>query len=189
MTYVGRLKDYKSIDLLIKAFARVVKEIPGARLQIAGDGDEHKTLIRLATKLQLSDVISFSGKVSEDEKLSILQSAWVFVNPSMMEGWGITTIEANACGTPVVASDVPGLRDSVRAGETGFLVPYGQTEMLSEKIVLLLSDNQLRKALAHNAVQWAKNFDWQKSSDRFIDIVANSHASAPGYNTRFVSPT
>ena len=89
-----------------------------------------------------------------------------------IEGWGITTIEANACGTPVIASDVSGLRDSVRDGETGLLVPYGDTGALAEKIILVLVDGTLRKILSRYAIVWSQNFEWSKSSQKFIEAIS-----------------
>lgn len=181
VSYVGRLKEYKSVDLLLKAFAKIVARLPDARLVIAGDGEELDSLKRLATKLKISAYVSFRGKVSEEEKRDIMRASWVAVNPSMMEGWGITTIEANACGTPVVASDVPGLRDSVRNGETGLLVPYGDVDALAENIEKLLQDPVLRVVLAAKAVAWAANFEWKKSSDAFLRLVTRSVGSALNY--------
>jgi glycosyltransferase involved in cell wall biosynthesis len=100
-----------------------------------------------------------------------MQRAWVFVNPSMMEGWGITTIEANACGTPVVASDVPGLRDSVQNPHSGFLVPHGNSQILGEKILQLLEDGALRSRMTANALKWANQYDWDSSASKSIRIL------------------
>src|SRR6185369_15768798 len=97
--YLGRLKAYKSIDVLIKAFSIVVNKNPRSRLIIAGSGEEESNLKRLVRELNIKSKVQFVGKVSESDKVSLLQKAWVFVNPSFMEGWGITTVEANACGT------------------------------------------------------------------------------------------
>jgi glycosyltransferase involved in cell wall biosynthesis/O-antigen/teichoic acid export membrane protein len=168
--YLGRLKAYKSVDVLVRAFQRASGELRGAQLWIAGSGEEEKKLKELADRLGLQNNVKFLGKVSEREKVSLMQRAWVFVNPSMMEGWGITTIEANACGTPVVASDVPGLRDSVHNPHTGFLVPHGDTQQLGEKIHDLLVRQDLRSVMSRNAVEWAKQFNWDLSSQKGLDL-------------------
>ncbi|KKU81824.1 MAG: Glycosyltransferase, group 2 family protein [Parcubacteria group bacterium GW2011_GWA1_47_8] len=181
VSYVGRLKEYKSVDVLLRAFVKILVTFPEARLIVAGDGDELGALKRLAAKLNISVHVSFRGKVSEEEKRDIMRSSWVVVNPSMMEGWGLTTIEANACGTPVVASDVPGLRDSVRDGETGILVPYGDAHVLAREITRLLEDPVLRVVLAAKAVAWAANFEWQKSSDAFLRLLSRSVGSVLNY--------
>lgn len=172
ISYVGRLKDYKSVDVLIKAFAKIIVAAPAAQLIIAGDGDERGKLLRLISKLELCESVSLLGKVSEEEKRDIMRRSWVFVNPSMMEGWGITTIEANACGTAVVASDVPGLRDSVADGRTGILVPYGNIDLMAKKIIAMIGDRSFLNDLMKNGIDWASNFDWQKISEKFINIVS-----------------
>jgi D-inositol-3-phosphate glycosyltransferase len=89
----------------------------------------------------------------------------------MMEGWGITTIEASACATPVVASDVPGLRDSVQNPHTGFLVEHGEAALFAEKIIVLLEDEDLRKRIGVNGYLWAQNFDWNMTSKKFLEAV------------------
>ena len=92
------------------------------------------------------DRVEFTGFVSEERKVDLLQEMWVKVNPSFKEGWGLTVVEANACGTPVVASDVPGLRDAIRDGETGLLYPYGNLAALAERVARMLRDEPLREA-------------------------------------------
>lgn len=183
VSYVGRLKDYKSVHLLIQAFARIIQKVPETSLIIAGDGDEKIRLVKLASRLGLADKIHFYGKVTEARKLEIMRASWVFVNPSMMEGWGITTIEANACGTPVVASDVPGLRDSVKDGETGLLSPYGDIDALAEKITSLLLNGHLRDKLAAKAIVWSKQFAWDKSSEIFLRNISGTPLRTANYET------
>src|SRR5690606_29225307 len=114
--YLGRLKRYKGVDLIIKAFARL--GAPSARLMIAGGGDHRPALEALVRSLDLGERVEFLGFISEEEKLRLLRSVWALVFTSPKEGWGITNLEAAACSTPVVASDSPGLRESVRDGET-----------------------------------------------------------------------
>ena len=164
--YLGRLKAYKSVDVLIRSFEKVLLEVPNARLVIAGGGEDEFRLRAVSEKLGLGEQVEFLGKVSDVEKLALLQQAWVFVNPSMMEGWGITTIEANACGVPVVASDVPGLRESVRADKTGLLVAHGDVAELATAISTLLSQNKTRERMAKNALAWANEFDWDASASK-----------------------
>ncbi len=186
VSYVGRLKEHKSVHLLIEAFAKVVSVVPEAQLIIAGDGEEEKRLKRLAKKFELSEAVTFRGKVTEEEKRDIMRESWVFVTPSLVEGWGITTIEANACGTPVIASDVPGLRDSVRNEETGILVPYGDIELLAQVIERVLTRKTTRESLSKKAIRWAENFEWNKSSARFIEIVSNRGEAPKVYEVSVV---
>lgn len=102
-----------------------------------------------------------------------MQQAWVFANPSSMEGWGITSIEANACGTPVVASNVPGLRDSVRNPHTGYLVEYGNPAAFAEKIDLLISNTKQRQFMEQESLDWAAKFDWNQQAEKALEVLLN----------------
>ena len=172
--YFGRVKKYKRLNYLIKAFKYIKEKIPEAQLVIAGKGDNYKELIELSKELGIFDSINFVGEVSEEEKVKLLQKAWVFVTPSEKEGWGITVIEANACGTPCIAYDVPGLRDSIINGKTGILVKEdGNIKALAEAIVKILLDEELREKLSKNAIEWAKRFSWDRSAEEFEKVIKN----------------
>jgi cellulose synthase/poly-beta-1,6-N-acetylglucosamine synthase-like glycosyltransferase/glycosyltransferase involved in cell wall biosynthesis/O-antigen/teichoic acid export membrane protein len=172
--YVGRLKPYKSLDVLIRAFQTVSKQVPEAKLLIAGSGEQESWLKEFVRDLDMDKVIEFRGRVSDAEKVRLMQEAWVFANPSMMEGWGITTIEANACGTPTVAANVPGLRDSVQNPTTGFLVPHGNSNALADAVLEIIGNEKLRQEMGREATEWAKQFDWSKTSGTFFSIIAGS---------------
>ena len=169
--YLGRLKAYKSIDVLVTAFTQVLAAFPDANLVIAGEGEERHHLERLVKQLGIEDRTHFTGRVTEEQKIQLLQNAWVMVNPSFMEGWGITTIEANACGTPVVAADVPGLRDSVRDMETGYLVPHGDTQGFAGRIIAIVHNQLLREELAERSVAWAQEFAWSLKGKMFLQAI------------------
>ncbi|MCD5383154.1 glycosyltransferase family 4 protein [candidate division WOR-3 bacterium] len=168
---LGRIKKYKCLDNLLFAMRDVLSRIPEARLTIIGTGDYLPNLVRLTEKLNLTNSVKFTGFISEQEKRRILQTAWVVANTSIKEGWGITNIEANACGTPVVASDSPGLRDSVVDGKTGFLVRHGDVGALSNKIIEILQDKTLRERLSQNAIQWASQFSWDRSAKDMLALI------------------
>jgi glycosyltransferase involved in cell wall biosynthesis len=169
--YVGRIKRYKSIDHLVRAAKIVFARFPNARLEIAGTGDYLNPLVALVQQLGMADRVRFRGYVSEKEKVGILRRAHVVVNTSSKEGWGVTVIEANACGTPVIASDVPGLRDAVVDGKTGFLVPYGDISAFADKITEVLSDTALRAELSRGAMEWAKRFNWDDSAAATLRVI------------------
>ncbi|MEK7571568.1 MAG: glycosyltransferase [Patescibacteria group bacterium] len=171
--YLGRLKEYKQIDVLIKAFAKVVKNHPSAKLSLVGTGESHDALVTLVKKLEIEESIHFVGKVSESEKTDLFGQSWVAVQPSRVEGWGITVIEANACGTPVIASKVNGLQDSVVNGKTGMLVESGNVDQFAATMEMLIIDTPFRQQLSEGAERWATNFSWQKSSDEFYEIIGN----------------
>lgn len=173
IAYVGRLKQYKNIDTVIRAMPSILEKVPRATFTIAGEGEEMLELQKLTKKLGLEKVITFSGKITEAEKHKLFSSAWVVVQPSMVEGWGITVIEANASGTPVIASNVKGLRDSVVHGKTGILVQAKSEEEFATAITEILANQQLRTQLSSAALKWSKNFDWDESADHFRDILEN----------------
>lgn len=169
--YVGRIKRYKSVDHLIKAFVIVKRHIPDSQLVIVGDGDTIPELQQLTSELGIADCTEFTGFVDQETKVKILQKCYVVVNPSIKEGWGLTVIEANACGTPTVAADVPGLRDSVKNGETGFLYPYGDIEQCARYIMTLLQNEDIRTKITTQAIQWAAQFSWDTAADKTLSII------------------
>lgn len=177
IVYFGRLKKYKSIDHVITALATVRETIPEARLEILGTGDERPELERLVSTLGLSDSVAFHGFVSDADKARFLSKAHVVVNSSIKEGWGITNIEANACGTPVISADVPGLRDSVRNGESGLLYPYGDVATLAKMLTRIMVDQNERQRLSEGAVAWASTFTWERSAREMLGLCERTVAS------------
>jgi glycosyltransferase involved in cell wall biosynthesis len=133
VVFVGRLRKYKGAQILLRAFARVARRVPDATLEIVGDGPYRSRLEEIARERSIQDRVRFLGATSQADKVAALNRAMVLAAPSPKEGWGLTVIEANACGTPVVASRSPGLVESVRDGETGFLVTHGDVEALSRR--------------------------------------------------------
>ena len=160
--YLGRLKRYKGIDVAIRSFAEAA--IPDATLEIAGAGDHRPALERLAASLDLGRRARFLGRISESDKVSLLRRAWALVFASPKEGWGITNLEAAACGTPVVASNSPGIRESVRDGETGFLVPHGDTAAFAAALRRIAGSPGLVGTLGANARTFAESFTWERAA-------------------------
>jgi glycosyltransferase involved in cell wall biosynthesis len=162
--YVGRLKRYKGVDAALHALARARRTRGDLVLQVAGQGDDRSRLERLAARLGLAGAVRFLGFVSEEEKRRLLREAWAVVFPSPKEGWGISNVEAAACGTPAVASDSPGLRESVRHGETGFLVPHGDEEALATRMLALAADSGLVGRLGSRAREFATGLTWEAAA-------------------------
>lgn len=171
LVYVGRLRRYKQIDIALRAFALARRRVPGARLALVGRGDDQERLERLARRLGIADAVAFTGFVPEAEKVRWLHRAAALVYPSPREGWGISTLEAAACGTPVVASDSDGLRDAVRHGETGFLVPHRDAAAWADRMVALLTDAALRDRLGAAGREWARRFTWDGQAARMQGII------------------
>ena len=160
--YVGRLKKYKGVDLLIRAFARL--QHPTAVLEIAGAGDYRPALERLAASLDLGAQVRFLGFVTEEEKLALLRRSWAVALASPKEGWGLTNVEAAACGTPVVASNSPGIRESVRDGVTGFLAPHGDVAALAAAFARLAGSVELVQTMGTAARAFAESFTWERTA-------------------------
>jgi glycosyltransferase involved in cell wall biosynthesis len=169
--YLGRIKKYKSIQHLIKAFSTVKDRVPGVRLMVVGTGDYLNQLQALAQSLGVSGDVEFPGFVSTEDKVERMRRAHVAVLPSLKEGWGLTNIEASSVGTAVVAADSPGLRDSVLDGQTGFLYEYGNIEQFAQKLSLVLTDHSLRSKLEQEGRKWAASFDWDVAARKFEQLL------------------
>lgn len=172
IVYVGRIKRYKNIDHLIKAMKHIIdaNQLNGVKLTIAGKGS-FTELKNLAAELGLNDEVEFLGEVTEKEKVALLNKAWVYVTASSREGWGLTVIEANACGTPAIAYNVPGLRESIIDGQTGLLVQNVNEKALAAAIMQLLQNDHLRHSLSENALKYAKEFSWDKTANEFMNVL------------------
>jgi len=168
---IGRLKKYKRFDLVLKAFRILCDQDSETHLLVIGDGDYIGNLKKLAASLGIQARVRFTGHATARQKVRFLRGARFVVNTSPKEGWGLTNIEAQACGVPVVASNSPGLRESVRDGETGLLVPHGDVDTLSHTMKRLLTDDSLRSRLSAAALVWAKGFSWDKSADETIELI------------------
>ena len=176
--YLGRLKKYKGVHLVIQAFAEMA--VPNATLEIAGAGDYRPELEQLARSLDLGQRVRFLGRISESEKLGLLRRAWALVFASPKEGWGITNLEAAACATPVVASNSPGIRESVRDGQTGFLVTHGDVRAMGAAMRRLAESRELVERLGVTARAFAESFTWERAADeteRHLRGVAPERAS------------
>ncbi len=168
------MKRYKGIGFAIRALAGARRSRPELRLIVAGAGDYLAELQRLAAGLGQADAVEFRGFVTEGEKIALLRGAWANVFPSPKEGWGITVVEAAACGTPSIASDSPGLRDSVRDGETGYLVPHGNVEALAGRMLELAASPAIVARLGTAARRFAEGLTWESAAaatERHLDDI------------------
>jgi glycosyltransferase involved in cell wall biosynthesis len=162
--YVGRLKRYKGLDIVLRALAVARVARGDLELEIAGQGDDRPRLDRLARTLGVVDAVRFRGFVSDEEKRRLMRRAWAVVLTSTKEGWGISNVEAAACGTPALASDNSALRESVRDGETGFLVPHGDVQALARRMIALAADPALVARLGRGARAFAIGLSWDRSA-------------------------
>jgi glycosyltransferase involved in cell wall biosynthesis len=171
LIYVGRLVRSKRVDHAIRAMKLVHDSLPRARLWIVGSGPEKERLAHLAQELGLSDSVRFFGHVDERQKADLFSRAHIFIFPGTREGWGLTVIEANRCGTPVIGYDIPGLRDSITEGVNGRLVPSGSYEAMASGSLELLRDRKALQALSISARKHSMGFTPEKSADSLIAFL------------------
>ena len=170
---VARLHKYKGLEYLIKAMRIIKEEIPGAHLYIRGKGQEERNLKNLIDKMRLNSAVSFlTTPVPDYKKMPELYAECdVYVQPSIIEPFGIAVVEAMACGKPVVGTKVGGMRDTINEGETGFLVDPMDDKQLAERIILL-SDQKLCKEKGNFARERMKNrFDWKYIASKYLEEI------------------
>ncbi len=162
--YVGRLRRYKGVEVAIDALALARRQGADLRLDIAGTGPDRARLEQVARDRGVAGAVQFLGFVDEAAKLRLLRRTWANLFPSPKEGWGITIMEAAACGTPSIASDSPGLRDSVRHQETGVLVPHGDATALADQMTAFAADPALVHRLGQAARRHAEAHSWEAAA-------------------------
>ncbi len=182
--FVGRIEPLKGVDTLIRAMACVkMKERIGLRTPvhlaiIGGEPDadparmtaEMSRLQRLSDELCMGQTVVFLGKRGQDTLPYYYSAAEVLVMPSHYESFGMVALEAMACGTPVIASDVGGLGFLVQDGETGFTVPTGESDLMCEKLSLLLGDDALRARMGRRAAEVALSYRWDRIARQVVEV-------------------
>jgi len=171
LLFIGRLQKYKGVLDICESFEKLTTKYPDLKLKIAGSGPFRPKLEKWIAKRNLQDKILLLGFISEEEKLKLLQHAFLIVQPSYKEGWGLTVIEANACGVPVVANNAPGLCDSVSDGKTGLLYKFGDVNDATKKIEEFLENPQKYAEISDNCRPWAEKFKWQTASDETLELL------------------
>lgn len=182
VVYLGRLKRYKRVDLVLSALARLREGGTRVKMIVAGKGDARPALEDTARRLGIEDSVHFAGFVPDEQKRELLSRSWVHALTSPKEGWGITSIEASACGTPTVASNSPGLRETVRHGETGLLVPHGDVDALAGALGRTLQPGT-RDRMGRAARAMAERYTWDGVADAFEELlfsVVAARGHSPG---------
>jgi glycosyltransferase involved in cell wall biosynthesis len=171
LIYLGRLKKYKCIEHPIRVLRRLREQVAGTEYWIVGEGDYREELVRIAREEGCAEAVRFFGFQDGREKLELLHQGRVLLYTSPKEGWGLSVIEANATGLPCVASNSPGLRESVRDGETGFLVPHGDLGALHDRLLALLTDDPLWRRFSAAGMAWAARFNWDTMAEETLALI------------------
>jgi len=167
----------KRVDRLIDAVAALRSRLPDLRLHVIGGGPEEAALRALAERCDGAVVVH--GRVTEAEKSELLGRAWLNVTLSDGEGWGLAVLEAAAHGVPTLCRDVPGLRDSVRHGETGWHLPSASPVVDTlHRVLADLADPVTAARMAADCRDWAACFDWTATGERFAAVLERQ--GAPG---------
>jgi glycosyltransferase involved in cell wall biosynthesis len=180
LVHFGRMRKYKAIDVVIRALSIVRESVPEAKLVIIGDGPDRERLDGIVRRERLHEAVHFSGRMSGPHMVEMLNRCHVFLNASPKEGWGLTVVEANACGVPVVGSNVPGLCDSIQDGVTGFLVPYGDVDAFAQRTVELLKDPALHERMSMAGEAWARTMTWERCADEMEPVFFRAIDAAKG---------
>jgi D-inositol-3-phosphate glycosyltransferase len=178
--YVGRIEPLKGLDTLIQAMSSLeLSDHDRVHLAIIG-GDpaaspremsaEMARLQKLCDDLSVGQTVVFLGKRDQDKLPYYYSAAELVVMPSHYESFGMVALEAMACGTPVIASEVGGLAYLVKDGETGFTIPDQEPDMLCEKISWLLNDRELHATMSQQAVEYAQDYAWEKIARQIVDV-------------------
>jgi D-inositol-3-phosphate glycosyltransferase len=185
LLFVGRIEPLKGLDVLIEAIGRYCRERRQEKPRlflavIGGEVDESQEtkstemahLQALREQYGVTDVVTFLGKRSQDTLPYYYSAAEAVVMPSQYESFGMVALEAMACGTPVVASQVGGLAFLVKDGETGYTVPAGDPEALCHRLKMLINDKELQQKMGEQAFIFAQEYDWEKISGRIIQLYS-----------------
>ncbi len=163
--FAGRLVPQKGVDVLLKAFAAVLRRCGNARLTIAGTGELELYFERMARYLGVFQQISFVRWQTGTDLVHLFQHCKMLVIPSYYEPFGIVALEAMACGRPVIASSVGGLPEFIEHGQQGYLVPPGDHLQLARRIVELLEHPELDMAMGKAALRRSHSYTWKAAAD------------------------
>lgn len=169
--WLGRIRKYKGIWVALEAFRIFAAAHPDGELWIAGGGPEEARLRKKIQALGLQQRVRVLGRVSPEAKRDLMRDATTLLQTSFKEGWGLTVIEAAACGTTTIASRVPGLQDSVRHQETGLLFTPGDAAECARHMATLWGNPPLRASLETAAHSFARTFSWDRAARETLEVL------------------
>jgi len=174
---VGRLVPHKQVRILVEAISAVRRIVPTVELHLIGDGSERPFLEAFAAASGLSGHVVFHGRVSDEARDRLLASAWLTVNTTRGEGWGLSVLEANQHGVPAIAFRVDGMRDSVVDGMTGWLIddPADLSSSICSALAAL-TDSTQRHRLETSTLAWSAGFTWDRTARQLMVILNQESA-------------
>ena len=189
MLLVGRIKRYKRLDIALQALALLRRRVPDARLEIVGPDPDAlwPRLSGLARQLGVDAAVDYLGALPEAQKIERFRRAWVNLVPSDQEGWGLTVIEAAACATPTVGTDIPGLDDTLVEGTTGLRFRRGDAAHLADRVEELWMDRAAGRRLGQRAAEFAARFDWEHHVDAVEGLLETVRSEPIGRPAPFLS--
>ena len=187
LLFVGRIEPLKGVDILIRAIAQlrksdVLSECPHYLYIIGGDPDpenarlnkEMQRLQKLCKELGVGDMVLFLGKRDQDTLQYYYSAAEIVIMPSHYESFGMVALEAMACGTPVIATQVGGLQHLVQNGKTGFTIPNDDVDSLEKSLTMLICKEDMRREMSENSVTYARSYAWDVITPRIIDLYRDT---------------
>lgn len=183
---VGRLVPHKRLELLLEVVADLRGEVPDLSVDVVGDGPQRPALEERARALGVADMVRFRGRVPDAERDRLIGQAWLMVNPTAGEGWGLSVLEAAALGVPTAAVRVPGMVDSVVHGDTGWLAPSADGLAVTVREALgVLADPAEAARWARRCRRWAATFTWAATAERIRAVlVGERQRLRRGYDER-----
>jgi glycosyltransferase involved in cell wall biosynthesis len=169
--WISRLQKYKGPTDAVEVLERLLPENSELKLVIVGEGPFRPQLEEFIKSKGLQNQVKLTGFISEEEKIDLLQRAAIHLQSSYKEGWGLSVIEANACGCPVVANDTTGLRDSCRDNENGLLYKHCDIDDAASKVRNILTDEALRQRLVDKGFMWASEFSWERNTREIFEYL------------------
>ena len=170
---IGSNLQRKGIITLFKAFAKLQSKYSDLRIIAIGQDINQKYLEKLSRKIDITERVEFKGRRSNKYVIEKLKRASIYVMPSLREGFGITFLEAMACGTPVIGGNVGGIKELIKDGENGFLVNSGDCKDLMNKISIILDNDLIREKFINNGFETVRNFSVKNMVDKTLKVYAD----------------
>ena len=176
---LGRIAQGKSLDILVKAFAKASKDVPDVRLKIAGDGPMLAELKNLVKELDIEEKVDFIGFLQRDEKVALFKNATCFISTSISETFGLTFLEAMSCGTPVIGARAGGSYEIIK--DYGITCEAEDIDAFTEAIIQVCTDEKLHSELSKKALEGVKPHTVEKTAEKLLELYASvsTTSSAP----------